>query len=204
MNWVVRTTIAVAVAISATAAPAQMGTDGEMFVAKVRDGETGEALRLLESRPSILDAQDSRGETALLAALQRRDSGWVVHLLRAGANPNLAARKSGDTPLIAAARAGFGEAAGWLLGVGAKVDATNKMGETALIVAVQRRDVPLVRFLVANGANPDHQDAAAGYSARESAKRDTRSPEILAAIDAAKPAAKAKPASDKLDDFKLN
>lgn len=204
MNWVARTSIALAIALLASAAPAQMqGPDGETFVTKVREGDNNAALVLLESRPSVINAHDGRGDTALLVALQGRDTNWTAHLLRAGANPNLAAR-SGDTPLIVATRSGFGEAAGWLLGVGAKVDGANKMGETALIVAVHQRNVPLIRFLLANGADPDRADAAAGYSARDYAKRDTRSPELLAAIEAGKPAATAKPDSDKLDDFKLN
>lgn len=202
MDWVGRITIGVAMALIATAAPAQLGADGDTFVSKVRDGENSEALALLDSRPTVLNAKDGRGDTALLVALKGRNVEWTAHLLRAGADPNLAAR-NGDTPLITAARAGFGDAAGWLVGLGAKVDGANKMGETALIIAVQRRDLPLVRFLVTNGADPDRTDSAAGYSARDYARRDTRSPEILATINSTKRAVDT-PASDKLDDFKLN
>ena len=55
------------------------------------------------------------------------------------------------------------------------------MGETALIVAVQQRQPPVVKLLLEAGANPDKADHAAGYSARDYAKRDTRSREILQA-----------------------
>ena len=82
------------------------------------------------------------------------------------------------------------------------------MGETPLIIAVQNRDLALVRLLLANGADPDRTDSAAGFSARDYARRDTRSRELLAAIEASKrpPAtAPAKPgATHELDDFKLN
>jgi ankyrin repeat protein len=109
-------------------------------------------------------------------------------LLNKGADPNLAG-KGGDTPLIAAARVGFEEAAEWLISMGAKVDGTNKMGETALIVAVQQRQAPMVKALLDAGANPDKADTAAGYSAREYAARDNRSRQILQLIEAKKPKA---------------
>lgn len=205
MGWLSRTMIGLAAAAMAVAAPAQQGGyDGETFVGKVRDGDNSAALALLSSNPLILNARDSRGDTALLVAVERRDDAWTAHLLRAGADPNLAAR-NGDSPLIAAVRSGFGDGARWLLLAGAKVDAANKMGETALIVAVQNRQLATAKLLLATGADPDRTDAAAGYSARDYARRDTRSPELLAAIEASKRAGtKAPPASDKLDDFKLN
>ena len=55
------------------------------------------------------------------------------------------------------------------------------MGETALIVAVQQRQPRCVKLLLRSGANPDKTDHAAGYSARDYAKRDTRNREMLAA-----------------------
>ena len=205
MNLLTRLTIALAAAAVAAPAMAQLGTDGEKFVNMVRDGDSAGALALLESKPIIVDAIDMRGETALIAAIKNRDSGWTGHLLKAGADPNLAAR-NGDTPLILAARGGFSEAARWLIGVGAKVDGHNRRGETALIAAVQERHAALVRLLLSAGADPDRTDSAAGLSARDYAKRDTRFPELLTAIEAApRGAAKpARPASDKLDDFKLD
>jgi ankyrin repeat protein len=64
------------------------------------------------------------------------------------------------------------------------------MGETPLIVAVQRREVPIIKMLLRAGADPDKTDTAAGYSARDYAKRDSRNPEILALIEST-PARKA-------------
>ena len=206
MGGLTRLTVGLIAATMAAAAPAQQGNDGEKFVSLVREGDSSGALALLESKPIILNFTDSRGDTALLVALKARDSAWTAHLIKAGADPNLAAR-NGDTPLIVAARAGSPDEARWLLGAGAKVDGTNKMGETALITAVQNRDVRLVELLLDAGADPDRTDAAAGFSARDYARRDTRFPQLLAAIQASKrTAAKPvqKPASNKLDDFKLN
>jgi ankyrin repeat protein len=112
------------------------------------------------------------------------------------------AASNGDTPLITAARVGYTDAVELLLALGARVDATNKMGETALITAVQQREVDAVKLLLEHGANPDKADSAAGYSARDYAKRDTRNPQLLAAIEASKAkAATSKPASPKSNDL---
>ena len=69
---------------------------------------------------------------------------------------------------------------------GALVDKANRLGETALIVAVQQRQPAIVSTLLKLGANPDKTDHAAGYSARDYAKRDTRSRELLKLIETVK------------------
>jgi ankyrin repeat protein len=89
--------------------------------------------------------------------------------------------------MIAAARIGYSDAVRWLLISGAKVDAANRMGETALIIAVQQRQPQIIRMLLEAGANPDKADSAAGLSARDYAQRDTRSRDIIKMIEDAKP-----------------
>ena len=78
-----------------------------------------------------------------------------------------------------------------LLNAHANPNLANSSGETPLIRAVQRRDMEMVRALVAGGANPDQRDVIAGLSAREYAKRDTRSPALARLLDEtpAKPSA---------------
>ena len=152
---------------------------------KKNDGD--KAVQVLQNHPEgVVDAKDGDGNTGLIIAIMRSDDRWTGFLLNKGADPNLAG-KGGDTPLIAAARVGFEQAMEWLIGLGAKVDATNRMGETPLIIAVQQRDLPAVRLLLKFRANPDKTDAAAGYSARDYARRDPRAREILSLINATKP-----------------
>ena len=187
MNALKRLLVAVAVAaIGVPLAAQDSGYDGAQFVKALQDGKSDDALKLLKSKPTLVNARDFNGETALIAAIKNRDSDWTGYLLNQGADPDLA-DDSGDTPLIAAARAGFQDAVGWLVGLNAKVDATNRAGETALIVAVERRQVPIVRLLLQAGADPDKADSVAGYSARDYAKRDNRTPELLKLIEAKKP-----------------
>ncbi len=189
-------------AMLAVPVSAQYVSDAEPFINAVRDSDGDKATELLGKRPTVVNSRNSKGETALNIAISRSDEMWTRFLVGKGADPNLQ-QSNGDTPLIAAARVGFMDAIDLLLQRGAKVDLANRMGETPLIVAVQQREVDAVKMLLANGANPDKSDSAAGYSARDYAKRDTRTPQILAAIEAAGKA-KAKPANaSDLDSFTL-
>jgi ankyrin repeat protein len=182
--------LAAAIGLGLLATPAlgqsTYGYDGDAFVKAVRERDGDKALSLLRDRPTVLNARDVKGETALIAAISLREPNWTGYLLNQGADPNLAAR-NGDTPLIAAARVGFEDAAQWLVSMGAKVDAANKMGETPLILAVQQRQIPIVKLLLGAGADPDKTDSAQGYSARDYAKRDNRGGEMLRLIEAKKP-----------------
>ena len=185
MNWAKFAAALLAMSLMGAPASAQISLSSGDFVAAVRDRDGDKAMELLNSRgPQIINLRNDRGETALNVAIQRRDDVWTGFLLNQGANPNLAAR-DGETPLIAAARIGYLGALADLVRLGAKVDAANRAGETALIVAVQNRHPAIVKVLLSLGADPDKADSAAGYSARDYAKRDTRSRELLRLIEAA-------------------
>lgn len=194
--------IALAFATPTAPVAAQYVSDVEPFISAVRDRDGSKATGIVDSRPSVLNSRNTKGETALIIAISRSDELWTAFLIGKGANPNFPA-SNGDTPLIAAARVGFINGMEMLLGRGAKVDATNKMGETALIQAVQQRQLGAVKLLLESGADPDWRDAAAGYSARDYAKRDTRNREILAAIESSSTQERKSKAAEDLDSFKL-
>jgi ankyrin repeat protein len=164
-------------------------SDSYNFLKAVRDRDGSKATDLL-SKPGtvIIDTRDvSTGETALHIVVKRRDATWLAFLLARGAKADIRDR-DGNTPLIAATQIGFVEAADMLLKRRAQVDATNGQGETALILAVQQRDLAMVRLLLAAGANPARTDRAAGMSALDYARRDTRAAVILKLLEETKPA----------------
>ncbi|MEY3905864.1 MAG: hypothetical protein RIR59_687 [Pseudomonadota bacterium] len=164
-------------------------SDSYNFLKAVRDRDGAKATEFL-SKPGtvIVDTRDvSTGETALHIVVKRRDATWLAFLLSRGAKPDIRDR-DGNTPLIAATLISFVEGADILLKRGAQVDGINGQGETALILAVQKRDVALVRLLVAAGANPAKTDRATGQSALDYATRDPRAGVILKLLQEAKPA----------------
>lgn len=179
--------LAIAAAISAAPAAAQLhGSDGEAFITAMKEGEANKAIELVEKPGStVVNYRGGDGNTGLHIAMRNRNANWVGFLLARGADPDLA-DANGDTPLLLAARRGFVEGAARMLMKGAEVDKTNKLGETALIVAVQQRQTAIVRMLLEAGADPDKTDHASGYSARDYAKRDNRSPEMLKLIESVK------------------
>lgn len=180
--------IAAAVLASSVPAVAQLsGTNGDQFLKAVRETDGNKATQLLDANGStVVNYRDAGGDTALTIAAQRRDSTWLGFLLSRGADAN-APGANGDTPLLTAARLGWNDGVDILLSRGARVDATNRRGETPLIVAVQQRQTGIAQSLLQRGANPDKADHAAGYSARDYAKRDSRSQTMLKLIETIKP-----------------
>lgn len=169
--------------IAAPAGAQQIGSDGEAFLTALREGNGSKAFSLAEGKGStVINYRGDNGESPLHIVIRRRNSNWISFLLANGANPDAADNK-GDTPLILAARAGYVEAAAQLLMKRAQIDKANRLGETALIVAVQQRNGLIVSTLLKLGANPDRPDHGSGYSARDYAKRDSRSKEMLRLIE---------------------
>lgn len=172
-------------------APAQAQfSDNYNFLKAVKDKDGQKVTDLIQKPGStVINSRDvSSGENALHLVVARRDASWLSFLLSKGANPNLT-DNDGNTPLMDAVQGRFEEGARTLISYKAQVDKVNDSGETPLIRAVQLRDVGLVRLLVAQGANPDKRDTIAGMSARDYAARDGRTPGLVEALDAAKPAA---------------
>ena len=146
----------------------------------MKEGEASKALELVEKPGStVVNYRGGDGNAGLHIAVRNRNANWVGFLLARGADPNLG-DANGDTPLILAARRGFVEAVARMLMTSPDVDKTNRLGETALIAAA------ITKMLLQAGADPDKTDHAGGYSAREYAKRDSRSPEMLKLIESVK------------------
>jgi ankyrin repeat protein len=98
------------------------------------------------------NAQDDQGVTPLLLACENGSPAVVEKLLARGADPNLT-QFNGVSPLMMAARGGKLAVVQPLLARGAKVDATiDATGQTALMWATAERHWPIMRALIAAGA----------------------------------------------------
>ncbi len=155
------------------------------LIEAVRKSDAPTAVQLLAtSGGRLADRLDpDTGEAALHIVVKREDLGWLALLLRYEADPNVEDR-DGNTPLIYCAIGDFTDGVRVLVGKGAKVDAQNRAGETALIKAVRARNVAMVRLLLSLGADPKLQDNASGYSALDYARQDRRAGMILRLLEA--------------------
>lgn len=178
--------------ITATPATAQF-SESYNFLKAVKDKDAAKAKTALDVPGSTIvnSREGDTGDTALHIVIRRSDVPWLGFLLQGGADPNLRDR-SGNTPLLLATVNNFNEGVRILLLVNARVDLKNNSGETPLIKAVQARNVTVAKMLLDAGADPDISDNAAGYSARDYAKQDTRGGQ-LAKMLADAPKRKAKP-----------
>ena len=163
----------VAIVALATPAAAQF-SPAYKFIKAVKDKDGAAAQKALEDGGSTLvNVRDPETrDMALHIATRRRDLGWIGFLLQRGANPDVRDGE-GATALVLAATTGFSEAVRVLLVVKAPVDAPNRLGETALMKAVQARDPLSARMLLDAGADPDRTDNT-GASPRSYALGDTR------------------------------
>ena len=157
---------------------------GYAFLQAVDNRDGTKATEALKDDPSFVNTRNpDTGETALIIVAKRRDISWLRFLLSKGADPSIGDRQD-MTPLMHTALINFTDGAEELLDRKAPVDQTNRRGETALILAVQAKNVAMVRLLVKHGADPDKTDHIAGMSARDYAKRNDRSGRILALLEA--------------------
>lgn len=157
---------------------------GYAFLQAVDNRDGTKATDALKDDPSFINTRNpDTGETALIIVTKRRDISWLRFLIAKDADASIGDRQ-GVTPLMHAALINFTDGAEELLKDKAPVDQTNRRGETALILAVQSKNVAMVRLLVKRGANPDKADHVAGMSARAYAKRDDRTGQIVALLDA--------------------
>lgn len=102
-----------------------------------------------------VNAANEYGETPLSVACQNRSTATALRLLKAGANPNVA-NADGETVLMAVADMGANnlDLATLLIAHGADVNArAGSTGQTALMWAAVHGDLPVVKALLAAGAD---------------------------------------------------
>ena len=163
--------------VAATPAAAQF-SESYNFIKAVKDRDVNKAIELADQPgTTVVNTRDAdTGEAGIHIVTRRGDLGWLGLLYQKGANLNLKDRE-GNTPLILAAISRWSEGAATLIRLKAQVNAQNRLGETAILKAVQARDLALTKALIDAGANPDIADNS-GISARAVATSDPRAASI--------------------------
>jgi ankyrin repeat protein len=176
--------LAAAPALSQPSGLSRSFSDGYNFIKAVKDRDGDTATSLIQEPGSVVvnSKEQSTGNGALHILARDRDLTWLGFMLGKGAKPDLQ-NKEGMTALAIAAQIGWVEGAERLLRSRASVDLASNRGETPLMLAVQNRDVAMVRLLIGKGADPKRTDSVAGYSALDYARQDARSSAILKMLE---------------------
>ena len=125
------------------------------LISAAGDKHNRAAVRLLLQYGADTEIATPHGGTPLNYAAGWGDLPIIQALLEKGANPECAAVSDGSTPLISSCRNQHVQAARALLKAGARIDARDKLGRTALhaaLLATPNR--PLIALLLAHGADP--------------------------------------------------
>jgi len=122
-----------------------------------------EVQKLLD-RGAEINGYNKQGDTALLEAAGHRNEKVVAFLLKRGADANLRSRSVGRTPLMRQMLRPSLSIAKKLIKHGAKIELTDKFGNTALLEAAYYADLEYLTFLLQKGAdvkavNKDGQNA---------------------------------------------
>jgi ankyrin repeat protein len=133
-------------------------------------GHAGDALRFaaaenhLESLKTLVDngvdvnAADSKGRTALAAAIEKGEPDTIQFLIDHNADPNLK-NPEGLTALMLAARRGQVDLVKALAEKSSNVNERGGQGETALLVAVRAHNAEAAKTLLEAGADVNLDDA---------------------------------------------
>lgn len=177
MFGVAAASLMIAVAIPASA---QQRSESYEFLQAVRESDGGKVDGFLRDKTKrLVNTKDHNGDGALHIVAQRSDALYLRVLLQhEDANPNLQDRR-GNTPLILAASRGWNEGVSILIRYKANVNLANASGETALIRAVQTRNLDIADALLKAGADPDRPDNVTGKSARDYALESDRWPALV-------------------------
>ncbi|MBY8829091.1 ankyrin repeat domain-containing protein [Hephaestia mangrovi] len=166
--------------LATSPAAAQLSrSDAHKFLDAIKNEKAQDVTDMLATPGNtLINTQDpGTGDTALHMVVKRGDVTYTRFLLQHGADPNVR-NKQGQTPAMLAVDENEEPCLQALIAGKADLNVGNDRGETPLIRAVQMRNAAMVQDLLKGGADPDQTDHMAGLSARDYAKRDSRSPII--------------------------
>ncbi|GGD29336.1 ankyrin repeat domain-containing protein [Flavobacterium orientale] len=121
-----------------------------------RDGNVKELIAYLELHPNAGNEVTKEGFSPLVLACYRGNKEVAQFLIENSKDLN--SKSTMGTPLMAVAVKGYTDLAQLLLKNGANPDGTDEKGTTALMYAVQFRNIELVKVLLEHNANKTLQD----------------------------------------------
>ena len=123
------------------------------MVESLRTADLPSFMQAVAADPSLLNARGPEGSTPFMYAVLYADASTLAKLLKMGADPNKG-NDANATPLMWAAK--DLEKTKLLVGHGADVNAKSDANRTPLMIAARRPGAaPIVKFLLAKGANPN-------------------------------------------------
>ena len=132
------------------------------LVEALQRGDLPSFLKSVEANPKLLKARGPEGSTPFMYAVLYADAATLAKLLKLGADPNQH-NDANATPLMWAAR--DLKKTRLLVGRGADVNARSDEHRTPLMIAARRPGaLPIVKFLLDKGANPNPNAKAAAES----------------------------------------
>jgi ankyrin repeat protein len=168
--------------------------NGETPLMQAAQRDFDDVIAVLLAAGADVRAADTRGNTAFSAAMFNAHYDVADLLLKAGADPDVT-DPSGITPLMAASSVCNPESLRYLVKAGARVNRMTQLeygGQTPLITAVITQQTDCVKTLLELGADP-RQKMKDGATALSNAQEQGTPPEILALLQAAKPATSSSP-----------
>ena len=147
---------------------ASCASNSQLMTKAALNGDSAALSSLLQRNPAdvntfaLVDASQSKcpGENILtpLQAVSCAGRATILkQLLENKANPDLPTAK-GTAPLFLSLYNSKEDVVRILVAAGAKLDVTDRDGNTPLMVAVKQRNLSLTEFLLKNGASPRHRN----------------------------------------------
>ncbi len=121
-----------------------------------RKGSVSQVKEILEANPKAFNVVNENGFSPLILACYRGNNEVAKFIITQGADINT--KSDMGSALMACIVKGNNEIAQFLIANKADLNLIDNQGTTALMYAVQFKNIPIIKLLLANNANKDLKD----------------------------------------------